>query len=187
MADHVTGISLRDVRKLLEEKPISEAPLDAVSRLLDAAILLSPLVAGPAVGATLLVLVEPKNALVGLGRDAIRKFAKPDSGDYMAQATRFAAANCLLTYTAYFDALSQRLPGLMKQVKLSGKDKQQIAEGLTDRQPGVVLRKGKSRQRDLQARFDRVKLADQLISVPRPVNDGLVLQQRVVMLSGVAV
>jgi len=173
MADHVTGISLRDVRKLLEEKPIDDAPLDAVSKLLDAAILLSPLIAGPVVGASLLVLVEPKNALVELGRDAIRKFAKPDSGDYMAQATRFAAANCLLTYTAYFDALNRRLPDLMKQVKFSGEDKKQIAEGLTGHRSRVILRKRKKGQRDFQDGFYPDKLADRPISVPHPVNDGL--------------
>ena len=105
MADHETGISLRDVRKLIEEKPVDDSVLDAVDKLLDVAILLSPVVSGPVVGAALLALIEPKNALVDLARGAIKKFAASRPGDYLDQAERLAAANCLLTYTG------RRAPG----------------------------------------------------------------------------
>jgi hypothetical protein len=181
MADYVTGISLRDVRKLLEEKPVDEAPLDAVSRLLGGAILLSPFLVGHDAALTLITFIEAKNALVELGRDAISKVARPTSGDYQDQATRFAAANCLLTYNAYFDALIQRLPDLMTRVRLSAADKKQIAEGRTDRKPPIMLdklTKEKPGKRDRRHLFDIQDLAGQPISVPHPVNDGLEISIR---------
>lgn len=172
VSDHITGISLREVRKLIEDKPTDDTPLDVVDTILDVAILLSPIVAGPAVGLALFALIEPKNALVKLARSAIKKFAKPGADDYLDQATRLAAANCLLTYTAYFDALRQRLPKLMKDVKLSEEDKKRIAEGHFDRRPAVDVTSLKLRQQDLPGSFSSVNLADQIISVPHPVNEG---------------
>ena len=171
MRDHVTGISLRDVRKLIEEKPVDDSVLNAVDRLLDAAILLSPIVVGHDAVA-LLALVEPKNALVKLARDALTKFAKPQPGDYLDQATRLAAANCLLTYSAYFDALQRRLPRLMKDVKLTEEDKKRIAEGGPDRRPVVDVTQLTRRQRERAGSFGSASLADQVISVPHPVNEG---------------
>ena len=137
VSDHVTGISLRDVRRLLEEKQIDDSALDAVDKLLDAVILLSPVVAGPVVATVLFSLIEPKNALINLGRDAIKKFAKPIPDDYLNQATRLAAANCLLTYTAYFDALEHRLPKLMKDFEFTEEEKTRIAASRLDRRPDV--------------------------------------------------
>lgn len=170
VSDHVTGISLRDVRKLLEEKPIDDSALDAVDKVLDAAILLSPVVAGPAAAAVLFALIEPKNALVNLGREAIKKFAKPRPDDYLGQATRLAAANCLLTYTAYFDALEHRLPKLMRDVKLTEEEKNRITGGRFDRRPDVDVTQLKLRQRQLPGSFSGESLAEQVISVPHPVN-----------------
>lgn len=171
MRDHVTGISLREVRKLIEEKPIDDSVLDAVDRLLDVAILLSPIVVGPP-AVSLLALVEPKNALVKLARDALAKFAKPEPGDYLDQATRLAAANCLLTYTAYFDALQRRSPKLMKDVKLTEEDKKRIAEGHPDRRPVVDVTELTRRQHKLAGSLSVTSLADRVISVPHPVNEG---------------
>jgi adenylate kinase family enzyme len=155
--------------------------LDAVDTLLDVAILLSPIVAGPVTGATLLALIEPKNALVKLARDALKKFAKPGPGDYLDQATRLAATNCLLTYTAYFDALQRRLPELMKDVELSEEDKKRIAEGRSGRPSAVNAMLRKIRTQDLSGSFSSVSLADQIISVPHPVNEGTEVNVRLAL------
>jgi hypothetical protein len=164
MADEITGISLRDVRKLLERQSADTRVLNAVSGLLDAAILLSPAYAGPDGAAALLGLFEAKNALVSLGREAIERFAKPPPEDYLAQATRLATANCLLTYTAYFDALLGSMPDLMKLVKLSDKDKARV-------------KRARERRMDLQSPVREVfgsggshEVADLMISVPHPAD-----------------
>lgn len=172
MSDHITAISLRGVRKLIEEKPIDDSVLDAVDKLLDVAILLSPVVAGP-FAMSLLALLEPKNALIKLAKDALKKFARPRPGDYLDQATRLAAANCLLTYTAYFDGLQQRLPSLMKDVKLTDEDKRRIAQGHSDSRPAVDVTQLKHRQQRLPGSSSSTSLADQIISVPHPVNEGV--------------
>ena len=126
MGDEITGISLRDVRELLERQSADTKVLSAVSGLLDVALLLSPAYTGPDTAAALLGLFEAKNALVNLARQAIERFAKPPPEDYLDQAARFATANCLLTYTAYFDALQRRMPDLMKRVKLNHEEKERV-------------------------------------------------------------
>jgi hypothetical protein len=66
MADGgITGMSLRGVRKLIDDKGIGDSVLDAVDDLLGAAFVLSPIVAGPA-ALPLLAMIEPKNELVKL-------------------------------------------------------------------------------------------------------------------------
>lgn len=163
MADEITGYSLRDVCDLLEEQKADTRILNGASLLLDAAILLSPAYAGPDAAATLIGLIEAKNALVGLGKAAMEWFAKPPPEDYSQQAARLARAHCLLTYTAYFDALLKRLPDLMEQVKLSQKDKERVgrAKGRDDQRDVVRVVFGVSGRR---------QVPDVLISVPHPAD-----------------
>jgi hypothetical protein len=163
MGDEITGYSLRDVCDLLEEQKADTRILNGASLLLDAAILLSPAYAGPDAAATLLGLLEAKNALVGLGEAAIKWFAKPPPEDYSQQAARLARAHCLLTYTAYFDALQRLMPGLMKQVKLTKKDRERAgrAKGRDDQRDVVRVVFGASRGR---------QVPDVVISVPHPAD-----------------
>jgi hypothetical protein len=163
VADEITGISLRDVRELLERQSADTKVLSAVSGILDVALLLSPACAGHEAATTLLSLFEAKNALVGLGREAIERFARPPREDYLEQATRLTMANCLLTYTAYFDALQRRLPDLMKQVKLTKKDEVRIGRdrGRIDLRDPI---------RELFGSAGSRELPDLLICVPHPAN-----------------
>ena len=132
MADgSITGISLREVRKLINDKSIGESALEAVDDLLGAVIVLSPLVAGPAALA-LLALIEPKNELVKITKNAIKAITRSQASDYLDQGTRLAAANCLLTFTAYFDALDQLLPALHQEIGLTEEDKKSFVAAFGD-------------------------------------------------------
>lgn len=124
----ITGMSLRDVRKLLDDKSPGEKALGALDTALSVIIALSPIGLGPA-AMPLWTLLEPKNELVKGLREITRQFTKSRPRDYLDQARNMAAANCLLTYTAYFDALGERLPGLVRRLKLSAEDKNLVAAG----------------------------------------------------------
>ena len=95
------------MRKLIDDKTIGEV-FDAVDALLGAVLVFSPLAAGPA-ALPLLTLIEPKSELVKLLKDAVKKITKSQASDYLDKAAKLSAANCLLTFTAYFDALGQCL------------------------------------------------------------------------------
>jgi NACHT conflict system protein len=122
VADHITGISLRDVRKLLDDKSVSEKAIDAVDQLIGAALVISPLVVGIPLGLILQSLLAPKDQIVTICKNVVAAISKSDARDYQDQATNLAAAHCLITFTAYFDAL----PDLAKELKLTGKEKQHI-------------------------------------------------------------
>jgi hypothetical protein len=156
----ITGINLRAVRKLINDKSISESALDAVDDLLGAVIVLSPLVAGPA-ALPLLALIEPKNELVKFTKNAIKAITKSQASDYLDQAARMAAANCLLTFTAYFDALDQLLPALHQEIGLTEEDKKSLvaAAGRAASQPGS--------EQDA-ASFPGTNLDSRTISMPHP-------------------
>jgi hypothetical protein len=126
VAEHVTGISLRDVRKLLDDKSPGEKIFDAIDSLIGVALALSPVGLGPG-GVALWALLEPKNELVGTLKQAVKFFTKAKPSDYVEQASNLAAANCLLTYTAFFDALVQRLPDLTKEIRLTDAERSSIA------------------------------------------------------------
>jgi hypothetical protein len=125
MDKKIIGISLRDVRKLLDDKSPGEKIFEAVDTLLGFVIAISPIVAGPG-AVPLWSLLEPKTELVNGLRVAVKKLTGPQPGDYLDRAEKMAAANCLLTFTAYFDALGQRLPRLMRNLKLKNADKRLV-------------------------------------------------------------
>lgn len=125
-SDGITGLSLNGVRKLIEDKDLPEDLLDAFNLISGAAIALSPLAFGPA-GAALWPLLEPKNDLIDAAKTAIRKLTKSQPSDYVDQARRFAAANTLLTYTAFFDALSMCKQDYLRELKLTEEEKTRIS------------------------------------------------------------
>ena len=163
MADGgITGISLRGVRKLIDDKRIGESALDAVDDLLGAIIALSPLFGGP-IALPLLALIEPKNELVKITKNAIKAITRSQASDYLDQATRLAAANCLLTFSAYFDALDQLRPALHKETGLDEDDKETIAT------LAAVTRSGSpSGPAGNAASFPAADLASRIISMPHP-------------------
>ena len=158
---------MRGVRKLIGDKDLGESVLDAVDDLLGAVIVLSPLVAGPA-ALPLLALIEPKNELVKVAKDAIKTIAKSQASDYLDKATRLATANCLLTFTAYFDALSQLLPDLMKEMKLTEQEKKHIAATAINPAMGGTPEATLPGRRGHAMSFKTAELANLTVSVPHP-------------------
>jgi hypothetical protein len=124
--DGITGLSLNGVRKLIEDRSLPEDILDAFSLVSGAVIALAPVYLGPS-GAALWPLLEPKNALIDAAKAAIAKLARPQPRDYVDQVRRFAAANTLLTYTAFFDALPMCKPDFMRALRLTENEKARIA------------------------------------------------------------
>ena len=84
-------MSLRDVRKLLDDRSTGERAFEALDQLIDAALIFSPAVLGPA-GFALHALLEPKDHLVALCKNVVKAISKPDAGDYLDQAESLAAA-----------------------------------------------------------------------------------------------
>jgi hypothetical protein len=119
--ENITSVSIKDVRKLIEDKSVGESVLDAVDKLLGLALVFSPLALGPA-ALPLLGLIEPKNELIGTFKDAARRISRSDAEDYLDQASRMAAANTMLTYTAFFEAFRQVWPRFVAELKLTDAD-----------------------------------------------------------------
>jgi hypothetical protein len=114
MADRaLTEISLKDVRKLIEDKNIGEDVADTVGTILGLILALAPAVAGP-VALPLWALIEPKNELIEAVKSAARKISRSKPSDYLDRAERMAAANCLLVYVAFFDAVRQQWPSIRR-------------------------------------------------------------------------
>ena len=75
--------------------------------------------------------------------------SKSDARDYLDQAENLAAANCLLTFTAYFEALDLYLPELAQALRLTDADNQHIAARTT----AVSLLDGQARTGDSDGHF----------------------------------
>jgi hypothetical protein len=119
--ENITSISIKDVRKLIEDKGIGDSVLDAVDKLLGLLLVFSP-VAGGLAAVPLLGLVEPKNELIGILKDAVRRLSKSPAEDYLDQSSRMAAANCMLTYTAFFEAFRQIWPRITERFQIADAD-----------------------------------------------------------------
>src|ERR1700722_18661859 len=122
MADRpITEISLNDVRKLIEDKNIGEDVADTVGTILGLVLALAPAIAGP-VALPLWALIEPKNELIEAVKSAARKSSRSKPGDYLDRAERMAAANCLLVYVAFFDAVRQQWPSIARDLGITEED-----------------------------------------------------------------
>ena len=129
MADRaITEISLNDVRKLIEDKNIGEDVADTVGTILGLVLALAPAVAGP-VALPLWALIEPKNELIEAVKSAARKISRSKPSDYLDRAERMAAANCLLVYVAFFDAVRLQWPSVARELGLTEDD---AKKALTD-------------------------------------------------------
>jgi hypothetical protein len=162
VADNTTGMSLRDVRKLLEDKSPGEKAFDVVDRLIEAVLILSPSVLGAA-GFTLYTLLDPKDRLVALCKSAIKTISKSDASDYLDQAMNLAAAHSLLVYTAYFDALHRRMPEL---TEITDGERRRIATGKGEPTTGMTSLSASIRFPT--PGFSTYDLGARVIAVPHP-------------------
>ena len=164
--ESVTSMSLSEVREFLEEKHPAQECLDAVDTVLGLVLA----VAGTAVGAAtgpengllLWHAIEPKNVVIDALRVGVRKLSArgtAESDVYLERIRRMAAANCLLVYTAYFDALMRLWPEIVATAGLEAPEAK--AELLNIRELG-------RRQADDAARITREPLP-----VPRLESDDI--------------
>jgi hypothetical protein len=105
--------------------------LDAVDTILGPAILLSGL-AGAALGSPAALaaaggLLGPKNALTAAGRSLLQRLAAKRYGGSLDRFQRMQAAYCLLSFTAFFDAIDGFLPALRKAFGLRPNEKIALA------------------------------------------------------------
>ena len=100
----ITGISLNGVRKLIEDRSLPEDILDIFGKLFGLAIVLSLLGGGTPQGFCGPCLGRRTRSSASARRPS-RRLTRSRPSDYLDQAKRFAAANTLLTFTAFFDAL----------------------------------------------------------------------------------
>jgi hypothetical protein len=157
VADHITGMSLRDVRALLDNKSLGSKVIDGVDQVIGAALVFSPLVVGLPAGLILQSLLAPKDQLITICKNVVSAISKSDARDYLDQATNLAASHCLLTFAAYFDALNQSLPDVVKELKLTDQEKQLIA----------TMGASSAGERDHPA-MSADDLSGRLVAVPHP-------------------
>jgi hypothetical protein len=125
----ITSVSLRDVRKLIDDKGIGDSVADAVDTVLGLVITLSPVAMGAVAGfpaalaaIPLWQLIDPKNELIAVFKAAVGKLSRSAPADYLDRAEHMAAANCLLVYVAFFDAFRELWPSFSDALRLDEKD-----------------------------------------------------------------
>lgn len=120
-------ITFKEVRALAANEGWSKRLLDRLDRFLGAAILLTPAVLGPT-GIIALSFLEPKDELIKIGRSLIERFSSSRTEDFVARRRRMTAAYCLMTYTAFFDAIEVKLPNFAREVALTDEERSLIAQ-----------------------------------------------------------
>lgn len=107
MAKHSTEITLREVRTLIEDEVKDSKLLDAFDTVATMVLLLAPVVGGPS-AVPALSLLGPKKEMVSLAKRVAKALARwKKDEDFLARHRRLAAAHCILTYAAYFEALDR--------------------------------------------------------------------------------
>ena len=126
-----TSFTFESVCQIIKKKYPDDAKLiDAIDLLLGTAMVLSPLVLGP-VGTPALALLGVKSELVKIGKRVYEKLtAKPEEEeDALKRSERMNLAYCLISYTAFFDALDEVLKAVRKDISLSAKASLKISDG----------------------------------------------------------
>jgi energy-coupling factor transporter ATP-binding protein EcfA2 len=129
-------VSFDEIKKLATKDRWDREAIDALDRFLGVAILLTPVVAGPA-GLFALELLQPKDELIKLARVAAQRFVKGKPTDFLARHERLTAAYTLLTYSAFFEALELKLPDLANAVQLTEDERTLLMQRTASQQPGI--------------------------------------------------
>ncbi|MDX8147717.1 hypothetical protein SK854_36795 [Lentzea sp. BCCO 10_0061] len=120
-------MTFRQVRELVKTGAKGEELLGAVDKLLGAVLLLSPVMLGPT-ALPALGLIGAKNEIIKLAGGAVKKIAESSKASFVDRGRHIVAAHCLLTYTAFFEALQDSLPDFVKAIDLSGPEQRRISE-----------------------------------------------------------
>jgi energy-coupling factor transporter ATP-binding protein EcfA2 len=122
-------LTFKEVCKFLKEEDGSL--IDAVDKLLGAAIVLSPVILGPA-ALPILGLLGAKGELTKLGKSLFEKVIAKKEADYLSRMERMRMAYGLICFTAFFEALDRLLPdNLRKKISLQPAEKNRIVEHAT--------------------------------------------------------
>ncbi|GIE99371.1 NACHT domain-containing protein [Paractinoplanes rishiriensis] len=114
------------VRSIVRSAQCDSTIVTAVDRLTSAALILSPLVLGPA-SVPLLALFDMKSDLIRHAHDAVRAIAGY-RGDFLARSRSLAAAHAMITYSAFFEAMDRDLRPVLKKLKPTAKDRRLVVE-----------------------------------------------------------
>lgn len=126
-------------------------------------------------------LLGPKNALAGTGSTFLKHIANKKYGGPLDRFQRMQAAYCLLSFTAFFDAIEEIFPEICKAFHLSPSEK--LALVRSTREQGAIepgTRAGKPnlpeedarRSKTLQQALESFTgLLDQEISLPHPAEN----------------
>jgi NACHT conflict system protein len=115
------------VRALVDDSP---KLVDLVDRVFSAALILSPVVLGPA-AVPLLALFDMKSDLIRHAGDLVRKITGRRD-DFLDRGRSLAAAHFFITYTAFFTAMESALGEFLGSVRL------------TDEQRADVIQRGRA-------------------------------------------
>ncbi len=110
--------TLAHVKSLLEKGKVDTGLLKEMDVLMGVTALLAPLAVGLPPG-TIHVIVEAlgqRGALVKAGELLLEKLKGFGAGDEVAQLERLESAHVLITYTAFFDTVSEMVPGVWKSL-----------------------------------------------------------------------
>lgn len=155
-------MTFRQVRELVKDGTKTEDLLGSVDKLLGAVLLLSPAAFGPT-ALPALGLIGAKNEIVKLAGGVVKKIAESSKPSFVDRGRHIVAAHCLLTYTAFFEALQDSLPDFVKAIDLSGSERHRIAERAVARIEALAALPA----RPLDA--GEVALAEIPVPLPHPV------------------
>jgi hypothetical protein len=151
-------LTFKEVYNFLKQ---DDTPLvEGADQLLGLAIVCSPVVFGtPALSA--LTLLRPKNELIKLGKNLLKKVTRKKDKDYLARVERMRMAYGLICYTAFFEALDNMLPNdLRKALDLKESEKTRLAECATKEMASQT-------EEDTEVLSERVEWG--LLPFPHPV------------------
>jgi len=133
----INDFRYKTVRKYLETKN-DTVILDAFSKLADVALIFTPVALGPAF-LPLLSMLTVKDRIFNLGRAIVKFVTKQSEPSYVDRAEQIKIAYGLICFTAYFEALSERLPHeIVKELHDALTEiKKNQSEALTEEDPSL--------------------------------------------------
>ena len=129
-------ITLEEIRKLLEKgKPDTEL-LKTVNAMMGLIVFFAPLAVGlpPGTADLIVKVLEKREGLFKAGEILVEKLAKVGSGDEVDRYRRIEAAHLLITYSAFFDSVSKKIPDFWKKLALDENAQKYLAQESSGKQ-----------------------------------------------------
>jgi len=118
-------LTFQQVRELIKDDQKDDRLLDAIDQILGAVLLLSPILIGTP-GVPALGLIGAKNEAIKAVKGIKRHLTGKKKASFVERSAYINAAHCLLTYTAFFEALDDCMPEFYRKVALTSSDRHQI-------------------------------------------------------------